>query len=115
MAVRVGFKIIDVEFNDVNGDSFSITVVKAHGDVAVAPAVQKILDDEKMRGLDTLQPYQEFATRVEETRRELLSFIVATQAEGKRLAAVGASTKGNVLCGISIAGSHRRSSSLLER
>ncbi len=103
MADRVGLKIIDVEFNDVNGGSFSITVAKSHGDTAVVPAVQKILDDECAKGLDTLQPYLEFAQRVEHSRTELLKFIAQARAEGRRVAVLGASTKGNVLlqyCGI---------------
>jgi NDP-4-keto-2,6-dideoxyhexose 3-C-methyltransferase len=31
MTDRVGLKIVDVEFNDVNGGSFSVTVMKNHG------------------------------------------------------------------------------------
>ncbi len=97
MADRVGFKIVDVEFNDVNGGSFSITVSKAHGDQSVLPAVQAILDDERARGLDTLQPFREFSDRVEASRKELLAFLAEAKAQGKRVAVLGASTKGNVL------------------
>ena len=104
MADRVGFKILDVEFNDVNGGSFSITVAKSSGNEAVVPAVQKILDQEQANGLNTLAPYQAFAERVAQTRHDLLKFIDAAHAEGKTVAALGASTKGNVLlqyCGLS--------------
>jgi NDP-4-keto-2,6-dideoxyhexose 3-C-methyltransferase len=103
MADRVGFKIIDVEFNDVNGGSFSVTVSKSHGDLTVVPSVQKIIDDERAKGLDTLIPYQAFAERVTKTKRDLLKFIDVVRAEGKSVAALGASTKGNVLlqyCGL---------------
>lgn len=103
MADRVGFKIIDVEFNDVNGGSFSVTVSKSHGDLTMVPSVQKILDDERAKELDTLTPYQAFAKRVANSKRELLEFIKAAHAEGKVVAALGASTKGNVLlqyCGL---------------
>lgn len=103
MADRVGFKILDVEFNDINGGSFSVTVSKSHGDSTVAPSVQKILDDESAKGLDTLLPYQEFAERVVQTKRDLLKFIETAHAEGKSVAVLGASTKGNVLlqyCGL---------------
>jgi NDP-4-keto-2,6-dideoxyhexose 3-C-methyltransferase len=103
MTDKVGFRIIDVEFNDVNGGSFSITVAKANGDVTVVPSVQKILDDETEQGLDTLVPYQEFATRAEQTKIDLLAFIKQAHVEGKTVAALGASTKGNVLlqyCGL---------------
>ncbi len=106
MADRVGFKIVDVEFNDVNGGSFSITVSKARGDQSVLPAVQAILDDERARGLDSLKPFREFAGRVEASRRELLGFLAQAKAQGKRVAVLGASTKGNVLlqyCGVTTA------------
>lgn len=97
MADRVGFKIVDVEFNDVNGGSFSITVSKSHGDTSVLPAVQAILDDERARGLDTLQPFRDFSDRVEASRKELLAFLAEARTQGKRIAVLGASTKGNVL------------------
>lgn len=103
MADRVGFKVLDVEFNDINGGSFSVTVAKSRGDSTVVPSVQKILDDERAKGLDTLTPYQAFAKRVANSKRELLEFIKAAHAEGKVVAALGASTKGNVLlqyCGL---------------
>jgi len=103
MADKVGFKIVDVEFNDVNGGSFSITVAKAHGDISVEPSVQKIIDREQGQGLDTLVPYQAFAQMAEQTKNDLLAFIQKAKAEGKTVAALGASTKGNVLlqyCGL---------------
>jgi hypothetical protein len=103
MADKVGFRIVDVEFNDVNGGSFSITVAKSHGDTSVAPMVQRILDDERAKGLDTLEPYHAFARRVAQSRTELLAFLSNARAEGKRVAVLGASTKGNVLlqyCGL---------------
>lgn len=104
MAERVGFNIIDVEFNDVNGGSFSITVSKvARDSTAVSPEVRKILEDERAKGLDTLAPYQSFAGRVEQNKRDLLAFIEKAHGEGKTVAALGASTKGNVLlqyCGV---------------
>ena len=103
MADRVGLKILDVEFNDVNGGSFSITASKAHGDLTVTPAVQGILDDEQGKGLDTLVPYQEFAARVAQSRIDLLEFVESAIAENATVAVLGASTKGNVLlqyCGL---------------
>lgn len=103
MTDRVGFKIIDVEFNDVNGGSFSVTVRKSSADDTAEPAVQKILDDERASGLDTLAPFEAFADRVSQSKQDLLLFIESARAEGKTIAALGASTKGNVLlqyCGL---------------
>lgn len=103
MADRVGFKILDVEFNDINGGSFSVTVSRSGGGATVAPSVQKILAEERSKGLDTLAPYHAFAQRVAQSKRDLLEFIETARAEGKKVAALGASTKGNVLlqyCGL---------------
>lgn len=104
MADRAGFKIIDVEFNDVNGGSFSVTVSKSHGAATVMPTVQRILDEEEAKGLHTLKPYRGFAQRVEDSRAGLMKFLGQARSEGKRVAVLGASTKGNVLlqyCGLS--------------
>ncbi|MEI6300030.1 MAG: class I SAM-dependent methyltransferase [Betaproteobacteria bacterium] len=97
MADRVGFKILDVEFNDVNGGSFSITVEKSPGDEKAIPAVQAILDSERLSGMETLAPFEAFARRAENTKRDLIAFIKTAREEGKTVAALGASTKGNVL------------------
>ena len=61
------------------------------------PVVQKILDAERSRGLDTLVPFHSFAERAARTKRDLIAFLHAARAEGKTVAALGASTKGNVL------------------
>lgn len=104
MADRVGLRILEVEFNDVNGGSFSITASKAGGNSSVSPLVKKILDEERQMGLDTLAPYKAFAERAAKSRHDLIEFIKTTRNEGKTVAALGASTKGNVLlqyCGLS--------------
>lgn len=103
MADQVGFRIVDVEFNDVNGGSFSVTVKKSGGEIDIVPSVQVILERERALGLDTLTPYQEFAQRVVGTRQDLLRFVAEARAEGKTVGVLGASTKGNVLlqyCGL---------------
>lgn len=103
MTDRVGFRIVDVEFNDINGGSFSVTVQKSLGNQSIAPHVQNILDSERTKGLDTLEPYRAFSTRVAQTKHDLLAFISQARSEGKSLALLGASTKGNVLlqyCGL---------------
>lgn len=96
MAKRVGFGILDVEFNNVNGGSFSVTVSKARG-ASAPPSVQQILEEERQAGFDTLEPHRAFAERAVKSKHNLLQFIRDTQATGKTIAALGASTKGNVL------------------
>lgn len=104
MTDLVGFRIIDVEFNAINGGSFSVTVMKSTESDILDPSIQKILDDEVAKGLDTLLPYKIFKDRVISLRSDLLNFIKQAHIEGKTIAAIGASTKGNVLlqyCGLS--------------
>lgn len=105
MAQKVGFQIIDVEFNDINGGSFSITVRKA--DAAninqVLPPIQAILNKEREHGYDLLDPFIAFAKRTVLAKEALLQFLESAKKAGKTVAALGASTKGNVLlqyCGL---------------
>jgi hypothetical protein len=98
-----GLVILDVEFNDVNGGSFSITATKSASGLPEGPMVDEILRREAELGLDTLAPFEAFAARAAASRSALLEFIDAARADGKRVAALGASTKGNVLlqyCGL---------------
>jgi NDP-4-keto-2,6-dideoxyhexose 3-C-methyltransferase len=104
MADRIGFTILDVEFNDVNGGSFSVTVSKSlENKSIITPSVQAILLNENAKGFDTLTPYIHFADCVAQSKRDLLEFIETAQIAGKTVAALGASSKGNVLlqyCGL---------------
>ena len=103
MTDKVGFEIVDVEFNNINGGSFSVTVMKSSKELKVLPKIQKILDEERNNKLDTLIPYQEFAQRAAQSKNDLLTFIADSHAAGKTIAALGASTKGNVVlqyCGL---------------
>lgn len=97
MADKVGFVIVDVEFNDVNGGSFSVSVKKKNNNNNHSGIVWEILNKEKELGLNTLVPYQEFAKRVAKTKVELIAFLRKVKEEGKIVGGLGASTKGNVL------------------
>lgn len=104
MTDRVGFRIVDVEFNDVNGGSFSVTVEKSSKPEAVPNVVQQILERELYEGLDTLNPYLEFSERVFLAKLALARFFEDAKKDGRTVVALGASTKGNVLlqyCGLS--------------
>ena len=104
MVERAGLHIIDVELNETNGGSFSITVRKKQAGDQLEPAVKAILDQETAMGLDTLEPFTAFSQRIEIAKKQLLAFIKDCKVRGKKVAALGASTKGNVLlqyCGLS--------------
>ncbi|MGZ3687641.1 MAG: class I SAM-dependent methyltransferase [Bdellovibrionota bacterium] len=95
---RSGLKILDVEFNDVNGGSFCLTVARQDSPLPENKAViASVLADEQKNGLGTLAPYQEFKKRIETERTKLLAFLKEARASGKKVYGYGASTKGNVL------------------
>lgn len=95
---QAGLKILDVEFNDVNGGSFAVTAAKKCAPYPEATElVGKILAEEKAKGLDTLKPYQDFAKQIETHREDLLDLLKTIRAAGKTVFGYGASTKGNVL------------------
>ncbi|MBM0106186.1 class I SAM-dependent methyltransferase [Steroidobacter sp. S1-65] len=103
MTDRADLKIVDVEFNDINGGSFSLMVAKRDSRYPESPAVEQILDEEARTGLHTLRPFNDFARNVAASRTTLRAFLDEARQFGKTICALGASTKGNVLlqyCGI---------------
>jgi len=104
MSDRVGLRIVDVEFNETNGGSFSVVAAKLSSKYPEFPGLQKLLDREREAGLDGPDPYRAFAGRAAASREELRTFFSRANASGRRVAGLGASTKGNVLlqyCGLS--------------
>lgn len=108
MTDRVGLKILDVELNDVNGGSFSVTVARESSRrPAATRLISEILERERTAGLSALAPYVDFARRAEKSRDVLNGFLTKARLEHKTVYALGASTKGNVVlqyCDVSESG-----------
>jgi hypothetical protein len=103
MTDKLNLRIIDVEFNDVNGGSFSVTVAHDKSKYQTFPFLSQLLKKEIEKSLNTLEPYIKFSERVEKARIHLVNFLKKANAKGKKVGALGASTKGNVIlqyCGI---------------
>lgn len=104
MMDNAGLKIVDLEFNDVNGGSFSISVARKEASYPECTSlIAKVLEDEERRGLSTLVPYLEFKRKMEEHRDQIIEFFQSAKEQGKTIYGYGASTKGNVLlqyCGV---------------
>lgn len=98
MADRARFKIIDVEFNDINGGSFSITAAKSKSSYHErSDIIGNLLKEESARGLGGLRPYEDFNKRVFKHRDELRGLINMLKSKGRNIIGYGASTKGNVI------------------
>ncbi len=95
---QAGLKIIDVDFNDINGGSFSVVAAHAGSPrIAHTKKIADVLRQEEHTGLDQIAPYMEFGANIRKACDVLIDFIKSAQAQKKTVAALGASTKGNVL------------------
>lgn len=95
---KLNLKIIDIEFNQVNGGSFSVTIAKSVSNYTEnTKLIDKVLSEENSRSLHTLKPYEEFKQRVWNHRNEIHKFIRKIKSENKKILGYGASTKGNVI------------------
>ena len=91
---HAGFNIVDFEFNDVNGGSISVVVspIKKPCSTKLSAIIESELDQK----LDTLEPWKDFSNRMLNNKILFNNLINQLKSEGKKVAALGASTKGNV-------------------
>jgi SAM-dependent methyltransferase len=84
----------------------SIRVYAQLQDTQVRPiekSLEHVREEERIARLTTIETYTHFRYRVEQVKRDLLSFLIQVKEQGKRIAAYGAAAKGNTLlnyCGI---------------
>ena len=99
-----GLRMFDVQQLPTHGGSLRIFAThdenRSH---AVSPAVEALLEDERVAGLDRLETYESFAEHARRTKRRLLTFLVDAKERGKTVVGYGAPAKGNTLlnyCGV---------------
>lgn len=96
-------EVFDVELNDINGGSFRIYIKhKDNGkSIKISDDAQKRVNDlreyEKKIGLNDKKVYDDFASRIEKIKKEVVDFIKKESGNGKKIYVYGASTKGNTL------------------
>ncbi|WP_207482590.1 class I SAM-dependent methyltransferase [Arenibaculum pallidiluteum] len=103
MAARHGLKLIDVEELPTHGGSLRVYLAHVTAAHAIAPAIAALREREIRLGFRDIGTYTTFAARVHETKRALLSLLIAAKREGRRICGYGAPGKGNTLlnyCGI---------------
>ena len=107
---KIGFKIGDIEFNNINGGSFRITAVKSISSLPIqTEKLNKAIEAENNAGYQGLEIYKTFSENVSKHKIELMALINDLKSQGKKIFGYGASTKGNVLlqyCGITEADIH---------
>jgi SAM-dependent methyltransferase len=99
-----GLKIFDVEELSTHGGSLRIYAVHCQNDVhSETSRVQLLIQKEIAYGLGEINCYGAFSRSVQQTKRQLLSFLMSCCEKGRTVAGYGAPAKGNTLlnyCGI---------------
>jgi SAM-dependent methyltransferase len=101
---RHGLVVFDVEELPTHGGSLRYFVRHAADESKPVEArVKTLRDRERALGVETLAYYKDFTAKVEETKRQLLTFLIEARRAGARVVGYGAPGKGNTLlnyCGI---------------
>lgn len=104
---KSGFKVVDVQLNDVNGGSFRIYIQKKiapeksfgsspYRDVANM-RIESLRQYENSLNLQDPNTYSEFWEKIQELKYKTFDFISQAKSDGKCVWVYGASTKGNTL------------------
>lgn len=98
MADQAGLKVIDVNFNDVNGGSFAVAFqLKSANTLPVSTRVQHVLDREMQMEREWTIKANSIQTRVDQHIETVKRFFTEAQNQAKSIYGYGASTKGNVI------------------
>jgi hypothetical protein len=99
-----GFVVFDVEEIPTHGGSLRIYAGhKEDRSKTISSNVRSLAETELSAGVKEISYYQDFQSRADNAKYQLLSFLVSCKAQGKKVAGYGAAAKGNTLlnyCGI---------------
>lgn len=91
-----GMEVIDVELNDINGGSFAVLAARK-GVYPISENVSRVRVSENDLWNSVDRVLFDFAANTRSRASELRSFVSEQLSLGKTFAALGASTKGNIL------------------
>jgi SAM-dependent methyltransferase len=94
---RHGLVIQDVQRISIHGGSLRIFVVPAGGCLDLSHTGKRFVVDEHRWGLDQIEFYQDFASRVANLKTQLCNTVRDLKGNGNYLAAYGAAAKGTTL------------------
>ncbi len=95
---KIGFKIVDIEFNDVNGGSFALTVAKkksAYKENKVL--IEWLLEKEELYQYNSPSTFDDFFKKTVMHKKILKKLLIDLKNAKKKVIGYGASTKGNVI------------------
>jgi hypothetical protein len=93
-----GMRVVHVERLPLHHGQVRAFVQRA-GEGEVDPSVERLLAEERERGLDRIETYREFAERTRALKEDLRGRLRELRAQGDRVVGYGAPAKGNTLLG----------------
>ena len=102
---RVGFKIIDLEFNETNGGSFALTLAKKNSKkfVEIKYLINWLLKKEELFNYNSTEAFKIFFENAKKHKKIFKELLLNLNDMKKLVIGYGASTKGNIIlqyCGI---------------
>lgn len=96
---KIGFKIISIKKNNINGGSLAITLTKKNNNFYQEDnlKIDKILKQEYQKKLDKTDIYKKFYTQINHNSKKLISLLQKLKNKKKLVIGYGASTKGNII------------------
>jgi len=95
---KIGFKIIDLEFNDINGGSFSLTVAKKESKyLEVKKIIEWLLYKEELFKYNEISTFKNFYINIQKHKEIFRNLLLNLKDMNKKVIGYGASTKGNVI------------------
>ena len=102
---KVGFKIIDLEFNEINGGSFALTLVKKSNKkfTEIKHLIDWLLKKEELFNYNSIKSFKNFFENIKKHKKIFKELLLNLKDMNKSVIGYGASTKGNIIlqyCGI---------------
>ena len=94
---RAGLRVCDVEELPTHGGSLRVYGCHEEDERISSDAVNVLLEEERRRGMRSLEIYQAFQLRVERVKDDLLLFLIEQKRAGRVVAGYGAAAKGCTL------------------
>ncbi|MEM9519781.1 MAG: class I SAM-dependent methyltransferase [Actinomycetota bacterium] len=92
-----GLRLYDVEEFWTHGGSIRIWACHVDHVIPETERLSAMREHERRIGMETLEYYRDFASRVERLRQDVLTFLITAKRDGKRVVGYGAPGKGNTL------------------
>lgn len=94
---RLDLKVINVEKFDIHGGTMRVIITKNNSQYSILEAVPIWLHEEVKKGYTSLKLYASWSDKVKANLAEVTENVLKLKKDGKRIAAIAASAKGNTL------------------